>query len=64
LLCGAQALGFCDLGTPEWNEEWFDYKNKGGISIGKMFGFLKPDFHSPVSGSDQDFGVLCIDTGI
>lgn len=64
LLCGAQALGFCDLGTPEWNEEWFDYKNKGGISIGKMFGFLKPDFHSPVAGSDQDFGVLAIDTAI
>jgi len=64
LLCGAQALGFCDLGTPEWNEEWFDYKNKGGISIGKMFGFLKPDFHSPVNGNAQDFGVLCIDTAI
>ena len=64
LLCGAQALGFCDLGTPEWNEEWFDYKNKGGISVGKMFGFLKPDFHSPVNGTDEDFGVLCIDTAI
>jgi N4-gp56 family major capsid protein len=64
LMCGAQALGFCDLGTPEWNEEWFDYKNKGGISIGKMFGFLKPNFHSPVNGSSQDFGVLAIDTAI
>ena len=64
LMCGAQALGFCDLGTPEWNEEWFDYKNKGGISIGKIFGFLKPDFYSPVNGDDQDFGVMCIDTAI
>jgi N4-gp56 family major capsid protein len=64
LMCGAQALGFCDLGTPEWNEEWFDYKNKGGISIGKMFGFLKPNFHSPVNGNSQDFGVLAIDTAI
>lgn len=64
LLCGAQALGFCDLGTPEWNEEWFDYKNKGGISIGKMFGFLKPKFYSPQTANDQDFGVICIDTAI
>lgn len=64
LMCGAQALGFCDLGTPDWNEEWFDYKNKGGVSVGKIFGFLKPDFHSPVNGSDQDFGVLAIDTAI
>ncbi|QIB67165.1 phage capsid family protein [Kineobactrum salinum] len=62
LMCGAQALGFCDLGAPDWNEEWFDYKNKGGISVGKIFGFLKPDFHSPVNGSDQDFSILCIDT--
>ena len=64
LLCGAQALGFCDLGSPEWNEEYFDYKNKGGISIGKMFGMLKPVWHSPTSGSAQDFGVLSIDTAI
>lgn len=64
LMCGAQALGFCDLGTPDWNEEWFDYKNKGGVSVGKIFGFLKPDFHSPVNGSNQDFGVLAIDTAI
>jgi len=64
LICGAQALGFCDLGSPEWNEEWFDYKNKGGISIGKMFGFLKPQWYSPVSGDDQDFGVLTVDTAI
>ena len=64
LICGAQALGFCDLGTPEWNEDTFDYKNQGGISVGKMFGFLKPDFYSPVAGSAQDFGVLAIDTAI
>lgn len=64
LFCGAQALGFCDLGSPEWNEEWFDYKNQGGISIGKIFGFLKPVFYSPVTGDNQDFGVLAIDYAI
>jgi len=64
LMCGAQALGFCDLGTPDWNEEWFDYKNKGGISVGKIFGFLKPQWYSPVTGDDQDFGVLSIDKAI
>ena len=32
LLCGAQALGMADLGPPEWDEEYFDYKTKQGIN--------------------------------
>jgi N4-gp56 family major capsid protein len=64
LMCGAQAAGFADLGNPYWDEDQFDYKNKPGISIGKILGMLKPVFHSPINGSNQDFGVLCIDTAI
>ena len=64
LFCGAQALAFADLGAPTFEEEYFDYKNKPGISTSKIMGFLKPVFHSPVNGTDQDFGVLVIDTAI
>ena len=61
LMCGAQALAFADIGTASWEEDEFDYGNQNGISIGKIFGFLKPQFHSNVTGDDQDFGVLCLD---
>lgn len=61
LLCGAQALGMADLGTPEWVEKKFDYDSKVGISIDKMFGLLKPKFYSIYDESVQDFGVLAID---
>lgn len=62
LFCGAQALGMADIGNPEMVEEAFDYGNKPGISIGKIFGFRKPKFYSDVSGSVQDFGVIVCDT--
>lgn len=61
LLCGAQALGMADIGTPEWNEKEFQYGAQQGINIDKMFGLLKPRFHSIYNGSVQDFGVLAID---
>ena len=61
LLCGAQALGMADLGTPVWVEKKFDYDSKVGISIDKMFGLLKPKFYSIYDESVQDFGVLAID---
>lgn len=61
LMCGAQALGFADIGEASWDEEDFDYGNQQGISIGKIFGFLKPVLHSPVNVTNQDFGVLCLD---
>ena len=65
LLCGAQALAFADLGAPFWDErDHFDYGNQYGISIGKVIGFKKPVFKSPVTGTNEDFGVLCIDTAI
>lgn len=61
LLCGAQALGMADIGVPEWNEKEFQYGAQQGINIDKMFGLLKPRFHSIYNGSVQDFGVLAID---
>lgn len=61
LFCGAQALAMADIGIPEWDEEGFDYKNQQGISIGKMLGFLKPQFYSQYSGgTTEDFGLLSI----
>jgi len=61
LLCGAQALGMADLGTPEWDEKTFQYGSQTGINIDKMVGFLKPKFYSIYDGSDQDFGCICVD---
>ena len=58
LFCGAQALGFADIGAPEWVEKGFDYDNQQGISVGKIFGFRKPKFHSIYSGTTEDFGVI------
>ncbi len=65
LMCGAQALAFADIGSPEWDERnHFDYGNQKGISIGKISGFLKPVFHSTATGTDEDFGVITIDAAI
>tara|TARA_S200000501_G_scaffold334639_1_gene338798 strand:+ start:1767 stop:2921 length:1155 start_codon:yes stop_codon:yes gene_type:complete len=67
LVCGAQALGMCDLGSAEWIEDTFDYGNQSAISIQKIMGFLKPKF-KPVSHTTddymtvkQDFGVVAVD---
>lgn len=64
LLCGAQALAFADIGVAEWNEKEFDYGNVKGISIGKIFGFLKPHLFSTYAQSRQDFGVIALDTAL
>lgn len=61
LLCGAQSMGMADLGQPDWVEEEFDYKTKQGISIDKMFGLLKPKFHSIYDKTVEDFGVVTCD---
>ena len=62
LFCGAQALALADIGLPEMVEDTFDYGNQAGISVGKIFGLRKPKYNSDVSGSVQDFGVICLDT--
>jgi len=61
LFCGAQALGMADIGAPTWDEEGFDYENQQGISVGKIVGFLKPQFYTQYSGgTTEDFGVLSL----
>lgn len=63
LFAGAQALGFADLGDPEWNEEYDDYKNRMGIETGKILGFKKPKFYTQYSGgTTEDFGILSLYT--
>lgn len=64
LFCGAQALGYADIGNPYWVEEGDDYENQQGISVGKIFGFKKPVFHSDVTGQPEDFGLICVDTAV
>jgi N4-gp56 family major capsid protein len=64
LLCGAQAMGFGDIGLPEWDEKDFDYGNSPGISIAKILGMKKPVFPSVLTGTQEDFGVMCVDTAI
>lgn len=66
LLCGAQALGMADIGPGYWEEDYFDYKNRPGISYGKIFGFTKPQFKGNPFDPDtkDDFSVMCIDTAL
>lgn len=61
MLCGAQALGMADLGPPEWDEEYFDYKTKQGISVDKMFGLLQPQFYSIYDQQVETFGAIAVD---
>jgi N4-gp56 family major capsid protein len=58
LVCGAQAMGYADIGDPYWVEKGFDYDNQQGISVGKICGLKKPKFHSIYSGTVEDFGTL------
>ena len=64
LVCGAQALGLADLGAPEWAEKWFNYNSSPGVNVDKMFGLLKPKYHSIYSGTVEDFGVMVVDHAI
>ena len=49
---------------PEWNEKEFQYGSQQGINVDKMFGLLKPKFHSIYNNSVQDFGIVACDTYI
>ncbi len=65
LFLGAQALGLCTLGTPNWEEiNHFDYRNRLGIAIDQIFGLRKPRFHSIYNGGVEDFGVMRVDVAI
>lgn len=63
-ICGAQALGFADIGSPDWVEKKFDYDSKQGVSVDKMFGLLRPKFYSIYDKSVEDFGTLQLDHAI
>ena len=60
LFCGAQSMGFADIGDPYWDEKGFDYENSQGISVGKISGFLNPQFMSPVTGTMENHGMLSV----
>lgn len=63
IFAGAQALGMADIGNPYWDEKGFDYENSQGISIGKILGFLKPQFRTQYSGGTvEDHGLMTIYT--
>ena len=67
--CGAQALAMCDLDNMgHWDEEKFDYNNSCGISIGKIFGMLKPKFidkkRAGYTSTEQDFGMAVLDVAM
>ena len=58
-LCGAQAVGYADIGDASWVEKEFDFENQPAISVGKMMGFLKPKFETIYEpGVAEDFGVI------
>lgn len=61
LCCGAQALAMADIGDAYWDEDADDYNNNYGISVGKMLGIKKPVWRSAVDGTDEDFGLICVD---
>lgn len=65
LLCGAQALGYADIGNAKWVEDPDeDYENTLGIAIAKKSGLIKPRLYSTYAQSVQDFAVLCVDTAL
>ena len=64
LMCGAQALGMADIGAPTWEEKQFDYENQQAVSVGKIFGFLNPQYYNNYTGQVENFGVMRIDTAI
>lgn len=64
LLCGAQATGYAEIGRPYWVEEEKDYKNRPAVSIGKMFGFLKPQFENDHTSTTEDFSILACDVAV
>ena len=52
ILCGQQAAAIAWGGNVKWVEKSFDYGNKWGISVGAIFGCIKPIFNS------VDYGVI------
>lgn len=64
LFMGAQALAYADIGSPYWVEEDDDYQNQHAISVGKIFGFKKPQFFTDNTSTTEDFGLMVVDTAL
>lgn len=69
LFCGAQAMGFMDLGEGLWDErDHFDYGNNLGISYSKIFGMKKSKFKgakmSSAPNGEEDYGIISVDIAI
>lgn len=64
LLVGAQAIGYAEIGDPEWGEsDNKDYGNKQGVAYGLMLGIIKAKFKSVYDSlASEDFSVLSIYT--
>lgn len=58
LLLGAQAAVFAEGAAPTWKEKNFDYDNKYGVALGRMFGIEKAAFKFGSSLTPTDFGVV------
>lgn len=61
LLLGAQALAFADIAPPDWEEKRFNYNKRQGIALSKMMGWLKPQFHTGITDTVEDFGAMALD---
>lgn len=64
LLMGTQALGMVDLGAANWEEDTKDYRNRWGLAIDKMVGFIKPKFMDSYTGTVEDYGITAIDMAL
>lgn len=62
LLLGAQAAVFAEGQAPTWVEKKFDYDNKYGVALGRMFGIDKAAFKFGSSTTKTDFGVVNVMT--
>lgn len=64
LLIGSQALGLAMIGNASFKEaDITDYGHRPGMSYGRMFGMLKPQYKSLEDGlSREDFGILSLKT--
>lgn len=57
LFLGAQAVTFAEGTPPKWKEKMFDYDNKYGVALGRMFGLAKSAFKFD-KVNYTDFGVV------
>jgi len=64
-LMGAQGMAYAELGNPIWEEEQDDYKNRWGIAVAHIGGFLKPQFPDPqLDMAKEDHGLISFDVAL